>query len=142
MTHFRRELKGSETGVKVKVRVRVKVKVKVRVKVKLRVNVKVKVKVKVKVRVKVKLRVKVKVRVKVRVKVKVNVKFSFPLEQAMKAQKGSRGIVILSFFKLDGRWGWSVSATPLSLTPGERDGIPVVHFEVRHPRCVEQITIW
>jgi len=41
------------------------------------------------------LKVKVKVRVKVRLRVKVKVKVKFTLEQAMKAQRGSRHIALL-----------------------------------------------
>jgi len=48
------------------------------------------------------------------VKVKVN------LEQATKAQRGSRGIAVL--FNLGARWGWVVSAMPRPLYPRERTG--------------------
>jgi hypothetical protein len=52
------------------------------------------------------------------------VKVNFTLEQAMKAQKGSRCIALL-FFNLGARW-WVVNATPRSLYPRERDPVPIV----------------
>jgi len=51
--------------------------------------------VKVKVKVKVKLELKVEVKVKLKVKVMVKVKVKFALEQTTKAQRESRGIVVL-----------------------------------------------
>jgi hypothetical protein len=49
-----------------------------------------------------------------------SVKVKFTLEQAAKAQKGSRGIAVL--FNLGARWGWVVSATPRPLYPQESPG--------------------
>jgi catalase len=46
------------------------------------------------------------------------VKVNFTLEQAMKAQRGSRGIALL-FFNLGARWGWVVNATPRPFYPEE-----------------------
>jgi catalase len=45
-------------------------------------------------------------------------KVKFSLEQAMNAQRGSRGIALL-FFNLGARWGWVVNATPRPLYPRE-----------------------
>ena len=56
------------------------------------------------------------------------------LEQATKAQRGSKGTA-LSFFNLGARWGWVVNATPRPLYPQGRDLVPIV------PR-VEKIEIW
>jgi hypothetical protein len=51
----------------------------------------------------------------------------FSLEQATKAQRGSRGIAY-SFFNLGAtRWGWMVNATPRPLYPRERDPVPIVY---------------
>jgi hypothetical protein len=50
--------------------------------------------------------------------VKVKVKVKLTLEQAMKAQRGSRDI-FYSFFNLGIRWGWVVNATPRPLYPRE-----------------------
>jgi hypothetical protein len=47
------------------------------------------------------------------------VKVKFILEQATKAQRGSRGISLL--FNLGARWRWVVNATPRPLYPRERD---------------------
>jgi hypothetical protein len=47
------------------------------------------------------------------------------LEQAMKAQSGSRGIAVL-FLYVGARWGWVVYATLRSLYPRERDPVPIV----------------
>jgi hypothetical protein len=53
------------------------------------------------------------------------------LEQATKAQKGSRGIVLL-FFNLDARWGgWSTSR-PSRFNPG-KDQVPIVQEAGRAP---------
>ena len=57
-------------------------------------------------------------------KVKVKKKVKFALEQAMKAQRGSRGILSLTS-ALDGG-GWVVNATPRPLYPWERDPVPIV----------------
>jgi len=52
--------------------------------------------------------------------VKVKVKVKFTLEQATKAQRGSRGIALL--FNLSTRWGvWSMQL-PSHFTPGKRPG--------------------
>jgi hypothetical protein len=48
------------------------------------------------------------------------VKVKFTLEQATKAQRGSRGTAQLySFLNLGVRWGWVVNATPRPLYPRE-----------------------
>jgi len=47
------------------------------------------------------------------------IKAKFTLEQAMKAQRWSRGIALL-FGNLGARWGWVVNVTPGRFTPGER----------------------
>ena len=52
---------------------------------------------------------------------KVKVKVKFTLEQATKAQRGSR-VILYSFFNLDARWGWVVNATARLLYPRERRG--------------------
>ena len=49
------------------------------------------------------------------------VKVKFTLEQAMKAQRGSRGIAPL-IPNLGTRWGWVVNATPRPIYPQERPG--------------------
>jgi hypothetical protein len=46
-----------------------------------------------------------------------NVKVKFTLEQAVKAQKVSRGIA---------RWEWVVNATPRPLYPRERQPVPII----------------
>jgi hypothetical protein len=48
----------------------------------------------------------------------VKVKVKLTLEQAMKAQRGSRGIALL-LFNLVARWGWVINATPRPLYPKE-----------------------
>jgi hypothetical protein len=53
--------------------------------------------------------------------INVKVKVKFTLEQATKAQRGSRSIA-QSFLNLGARWGWVVNATPRSLYPRERPG--------------------
>ena len=50
----------------------------------------------------------------------LKVKVKLTLEQATKAQKGSRGIY--SFFNLGARWGWVVNETPRPLYPRKRPG--------------------
>jgi hypothetical protein len=52
------------------------------------------------------------------------VKVKIIIEQAMKAQRGSRGIALL--FNLGARRGWVVNATTWPLYPQERDPIPIV----------------
>jgi hypothetical protein len=54
----------------------------------------------------------------------IKVKPTFTLEQATKAQKGSRGIAY-SFFNLGDIWWWVVNATPWPFYPRERRG---THF--------------
>jgi hypothetical protein len=49
------------------------------------------------------------------------VKVKFTLEQAMKAQRGSRGI-LYSSLNLCARWGWVVNATPRPRYPREWPG--------------------
>jgi len=51
----------------------------------------------------------------------IDVKVKFTLEQAMKAQRESRGVALL-FFNLDAGWGWVVNATPRPLYSRERPG--------------------
>jgi hypothetical protein len=51
-------------------------------------------------------------------------KVNFALEQAMKAQRGNRGIAVL-FISLGARWRWVVSATPWPIYPRERDLVPI-----------------
>jgi catalase len=46
-------------------------------------------------------------------------------EQAMKAQRGSRGIALL-FLNLSARWGWVVNTMPWPLYPQERKPVPIV----------------
>jgi hypothetical protein len=53
---------------------------------------------------------------------KVKVKFS--LQQAINAQRGSTGIVLL--FNLVARWGWVINATPRPLYPWERNPVATV----------------
>ena len=60
--------------------------------------------------------------VKVTVKVKVKVKIT--LEQATKAQRGSRGIALLFFFNLGARWGEWSRPRPGRFTPG-KDPVPI-----------------
>jgi hypothetical protein len=43
------------------------------------------------------------------------------LEQAMKAQSGSIGVALYSFFNLDSRRRWMINATPRSLYARVRD---------------------
>jgi hypothetical protein len=51
-------------------------------------------------------------------------KVKFDLEQAMKAQRESKGKLLI--FNLGGRWGWVVNTTPRPLYPRERDPVPIV----------------
>jgi len=53
------------------------------------------------------------------------VKVKFTLEQAWKAQRGSRDTALLFLF-LGHRWGWVVIATPRPLCPPERGPVPIV----------------
>jgi hypothetical protein len=54
-------------------------------------------------------------------------KGKFTLEQAMKAQRGSTGIVQLHpFFDFCTRRGWVVETTPQLLLPQEKDSVPTV----------------
>jgi hypothetical protein len=50
-------------------------------------------------------------------------KVKFTLEQAAKAQRGSRVIALLN---RGARWMWVVNATPRPLYPRERDVVPIV----------------
>jgi hypothetical protein len=54
-------------------------------------------------------------------------KVKVSLEQAMKAQRGSRCIAVL--FYLGARWGWVVNATPRLLYPGKHP-VPIVQEAV------------
>jgi hypothetical protein len=65
------------------------------------------------------------------------VKLKFTLEQAMKTQRESRGIVY-SYFNLSARWGWMVNTMPWPIYPRERDPVSIsmlFHylFLVTHP---------
>jgi hypothetical protein len=42
----------------------------------------------------------------------VKVKVKFTVEQATKAQKGSRCIALNTFFNIGARWGWVVNVIP------------------------------
>jgi len=50
---------------------------------------------------------------------RINVQVKLTLEQATKAQRGSRGIALCN---LGTRWEWVVNATPRPLYPRERPG--------------------
>jgi len=50
--------------------------------------------------------------------VKVKVKIKFTLEQATKAQRGSRVIALL-FFNLEARWGGWLTPRPGRFNPGK-----------------------
>jgi len=58
---------------------------------------------------------------------KVKTKVKFTLEQAMKAQRGSRGVEVqlYSFFNLGVRWGGWSTLCPGRFTPG-KDPVPIV----------------
>jgi len=43
----------------------------------------------------------------------------------MKAQRGSRGVILLFVFNPGARWKWVVNAMPLLLYPQERDLYPL-----------------
>jgi hypothetical protein len=55
---------------------------------------------------------------------KVHAKVKFTIEEAMKTNRGSRGIdrgsrgIVYSFLNLGARWGWSSTSRPGRLTPG------------------------
>jgi hypothetical protein len=53
----------------------------------------------------------------IKILVKVNLKFT--IEQAVQAQRESRGIAY-SFFNLGARWAWVVNASPRKHCPRER----------------------
>jgi hypothetical protein len=53
------------------------------------------------------------------------VKVKLTLEQATKAQRGSRDTALL-FLYLGPRWGWVVIATPRPFCPPERGSVPIV----------------
>jgi len=53
--------------------------------------------------------------------IQVKIKVKFTLEQATKAQKGSRGIAVL--FNLGARWGGCSTPRPGRFTPG-KDPVP------------------
>jgi hypothetical protein len=55
---------------------------------------------------------------------KVKVKVKFTQEQAMKAQRVSRGIALL-FLNLGARSGWVSNVTPRRFTPG-KDAVTIV----------------
>jgi hypothetical protein len=54
----------------------------------------------------------------------LKVKVRFTLEQAMKAQRGSRDKALSLALALDG--GWVVNATPRPLYPRDIDPVPTV----------------
>ena len=60
----------------------------------------------------------------------INIKQTFTLQQDMRAQRGSRGIALLTI-NLDVRWGWVVNATPRHATPRHgrfspgKDSVPI-----------------
>ena len=56
---------------------------------------------------------------------RVKVKAKFTLEQAMKAQSGSRGTTY-SFFNLGARWGGWSTPRPVRFTAG-KDPVPIVY---------------
>jgi len=58
--------------------------------------------------------------------VKVKIKVKFTLEEATKAQRGSRCIALYSFINLGAGWGWVVNAMPRPLYPRERQGTPCI----------------
>ena len=64
---------------------------------------------------------------------KVKVKVKFTLEQATKAQRGSR-VILYSFFNLDARWGWVVNATARLLYPRERRGTHCTYRRLGGPQ--------
>jgi len=49
-------------------------------------------------------------------------KVKFTLEQAMKAQRWSKGVYLYTFFNLGTIWGWVVNATPRPFYPEEGHG--------------------
>jgi hypothetical protein len=51
-------------------------------------------------------------------------KVKLTIEQARKAQRGSRGVALL-LLNLGARWMWVVSAMPWLLYPMERDPVPI-----------------
>ena len=53
------------------------------------------------------------------------VKVKVTLEQATKAQRGSR-LLLYSSFNLGARWGWVVNATPPAALPPGKDPVPIV----------------
>jgi len=62
------------------------------------------------------------------------VKVKLTLEQATKAQRGSRGIALL-FFNLGARWGGWSTPRPGRFTPG-KDPVPIVQEAGRAQRPV------
>jgi hypothetical protein len=70
-----------------------------------------------------------------RPRAKIKRKVKFTLEQAMKAQRGSRGIAY-SFFNLGARWEWVVNTTSPPLYTRERDPVPSVQVVGWAPRSV------
>jgi len=59
-------------------------------------------------------------------------KVKYSLEQAMQAQRGSKGM-LHSFFNISARWGWVVNPTSRLLHPWERDPVPTVQEAGRAP---------
>jgi hypothetical protein len=55
----------------------------------------------------------------------VKVKAEFTSEQAVKDQRGSRGITV-TFLNLGAGWRWAVIPTLRPLYPLERDPVPIV----------------
>ena len=61
------------------------------------------------------------------------VKVNFTQEQAMKAQRGSRGVILL-FFNLSARFEWVVNAALRPLYLREGNPVPIVQ-ELSGPRA-------
>jgi len=64
-------------------------------------------------------------RISFALKLKVKIKVKFTLEEATKAQRGSRCIALYSFINLGARWGWVATPCPGCFTPG-KDPVPLV----------------
>jgi hypothetical protein len=62
-------------------------------------------------------------------------KVKFTPEQAMKAQRGNRGIPY-SFFSLGTRWGQMINAPPWLLLPQQRNLVPILQESLWIPGLV------
>ena len=69
--------------------------------------------------------------------VKAKMKVKFTLEEATKAQRGSRCIALYFFINLGARWGWVVNAMARPLYPGERPGTPCTGVWVGPRACLD-----